>query len=67
MSVVRVTKVIASSPKGIQEAIEEGLKRANKSLRGLTQLEITNIKVQVKDGKIADYRVHMNISFVLED
>jgi len=67
MAVVRVTKVIASSPKGIQDAIEEGLRRANKTLRGLTQLEIANIKVQIKNGKIVEYRVHMNISFVLED
>jgi dodecin len=66
MAVARVTQVVASSPKGIDAAIQEGLKRASKSLRGITGLEITKMNVKVDSGKILEYRVHMNVTFVLE-
>lgn len=67
MAVARVTQVVASSPHGLEEAIQEGLKRATKTLRGITGLEVTKINAKVEDGKLTEYRVHMNITFVLED
>jgi flavin-binding protein dodecin len=67
MAVARVTHVIGSSPKGWEEAVQEALKRANKTLRGLTGLEITKMNAKIEKGKIVEYRVHLNITFVLED
>jgi len=67
MAVARVTEITASSTKGIQEALESGLTRAAKTLRGITGLEVSSIKAKVKDGKIVEYRVTMRITFVLED
>lgn len=66
MAVARVTQIIASSPKGIEEAIEEGLKRVNQTLRGVTGFEVTKINARIDDGKLTEYRVHMNVTFVLE-
>jgi len=66
MAVARVTQIVASSPKGIEEAIQEGLKRASKTLRGLTGLEITKINAKVESGEVVEYRVHMNITFILD-
>jgi hypothetical protein len=66
MAVARVTSIVSSSPKGISEAIEEGMRRASKTLRGITGLEVTKINAKVEKGKIIEYRVHMNITFVLE-
>ncbi|RJP70782.1 MAG: dodecin domain-containing protein [Candidatus Abyssobacteria bacterium SURF_17] len=67
MAVARVTEIIASSPKGFETAITEGLKRANKTLRGLTGIEVVAMKAKVENGKITEYRVQMNITFILED
>jgi flavin-binding protein dodecin len=67
MAVARVTQIVASSPKGLEEAIQEGLKRANKTLRGITGFEVTKINAKVQNGKIFEYRVHLNITFILED
>lgn len=67
MAVARVTEVVASSPKGWQEAVNEGLKRANKTLRNLTGLEIVEQKAKIENGKITEYRVKMKITFILED
>ncbi|MFH1228768.1 MAG: dodecin family protein [Planctomycetota bacterium] len=41
--------------------------RATKTLRGITGAEVTKTNVKVEKGKVIEYRVHMNITFVLED
>jgi len=66
MAVARVTEIRASSPDGFQDAVLEGLKRASKTLRGLTGLEVLGKRVKVEGGKIAEYRVDMKIIFVLD-
>ncbi len=66
MTVARVTEITASSSKSIEDAITEGLGRAAKTLRGITGLEVSSIKVKVNDGKVAEYRVSMKVTFVLE-
>lgn len=66
MAVARVTEIRASSPDGFQEAVIEGLKRASKTLRGITGLEVLDKRVKVERGKIVEYRVDMKIVFILE-
>ena len=67
MAVARVTKITASSPKGWQDAVEQGLKRAAKTLRGITGLHVIEEKAHVEKGKITEYRVTMEITCILED
>jgi flavin-binding protein dodecin len=67
MAVARVTKITAASPKSWQDAVEQGLKRANQTLRGITGLHVVEQKAHVEKGKIAEYRVTMELTFVLED
>ena len=66
MAVARVTKITAASPKGFQQAVEEGLQRATKSLRGVTGFEVASLKGKVDDGKITEYRVTLEVTFILE-
>ena len=66
MAVARVTEIRASSPEGFQEAVLEGIKRATKTLRGITGFEVLAKRVKVEAGKIVEYRVDMKIIFVLE-
>jgi len=67
MAVARVTEIVASSPKGFDEAVQEGLRRASKTLRGITGLEVVSFKVKVDKGKIKEYRASMKVTFVLEE
>ncbi len=67
MAVARVTKITASSTKGFEAAVQEGLKRASKTVRGITGLHVIEQKASVKSGKIEDYRVTMELTFVLEE
>ncbi len=66
MAVARVSKITASSTKGFQEAAQEGMARAMKTLRGVTGFEILSQKVKAERGKIAEYRVTMEVTFILE-
>jgi flavin-binding protein dodecin len=66
MSVASVSKITAASTTSFQDAVQEGLMRANKTLRGITGLHVIEEKASVKDGKIDDYRVTMEITFILE-
>lgn len=66
MAVARVTKITAASNKGFQDAVNEGLKRAAKTLHGITGLEVLSEKAKVANGKIVEYRVTMEITFILD-
>jgi flavin-binding protein dodecin len=66
MAVARVTEIIASSPDGFREAVEEGIARAAQTIRGITGLEVLDKKVKVERGLIVEYRVDMKITFLLE-
>ena len=67
MAVARVTTIVASSKSSWQDAAEQGFKRASKTLRGITGLRITEQTAHVDRGKINEYRVRMQVTFVLED
>jgi hypothetical protein len=66
VAVARVTEIIASSPDGFREAVEEGLDRATRTLRNITGLEVVGKRVKVERGLIVEYRVEMKIIFLLE-
>jgi len=66
MAVARVSEIVASSPTSFEAAVQEGLKRASKTLRGITGLEVTRMQVKVEKNKAKEFRVHMNVTFVLE-
>ena len=64
--VARVTEIIAASPKSFEDAIQIGFARAAKTLRGITGLRVAEMRVAVEDAKIIEYRVRMEVIFVLE-
>ncbi|MCC7001076.1 MAG: dodecin domain-containing protein [Gemmatimonadaceae bacterium] len=67
MSVAKVTEITASSKKSFEDAIEVGLKRANKTLRNVKGAWVQDFKVDCDKGKITAYRVSMKVTFILSD
>ncbi|MBN1841547.1 MAG: dodecin domain-containing protein [Deltaproteobacteria bacterium] len=65
--VARVTEVIAGSPVGFDDAIKVGFERACKTLRGITGVRILEQRIKVEDNKMVEYRVRLEIIFVLEN
>ena len=67
MAVARVTEIIAGSEKSFEDAIQTGIERANKTLSQVEGAWIKDQSIILDDGKIKEYRVIMNVTFVLAD
>ncbi len=64
--VARISEIIGASPVSFDEAIRVGFERANRTLRGITGLKLLEQRVSIDDGMIKEYRVRMEVIFVLE-
>jgi len=67
MAVARVTQIIGASPHSWEDAVRNALERANKTLRGITGIEVLKENAAVENGKIAEFRAMVQVTFVLED
>jgi hypothetical protein len=64
--VARVTDIIAASPISFEDAIKVGFERATRTLRGITGLKVVEQRIAVNENQIAEYRVRLEVIFVLE-
>ena len=67
MSVARITEISAESTKSFEDAIVQGIERANKTLKNVKGAWVQDQKITVENGKIAMYRVNLKITFVLQE
>jgi flavin-binding protein dodecin len=67
MSVARVIEISATSQRSFEDAIQEGVKRANSTLRHVEGAWIKEQNVLIQDGRITGYKVNMQVTFVLDD
>ena len=67
MAVARVTQVIASSEESWDAAVDEAMRRASSTLRNITGIEVKRQQAKVEKGKIVEYRVTVDIIFILDD
>ncbi len=66
MSVAKVIELSASSPDSFEGAIQAGIAKAGESVRGISGAWVKEQKVEVQDGTITQYRVNMQVTFVLD-
>ena len=67
MAVAKVTEITSSSTKSFDDAIKVGIDRAGKTLKNIQGAWVNEMKVEVKNNKITEYRVNMKVTFVLQD
>jgi dodecin len=67
MSVARVTELSATSQTGFEDAINQAVARATKTLRGVEGAWVKDQNVLIEDGNIVGYKVNVEITFVLEE
>jgi len=68
MSVAKVSEISATSTKSFEDAIQQGLARAAKTLRNVRGAWIKEQHVRCdSNGKIGEYQVNMMVTFVLDD
>lgn len=66
MAVAKVIEICSESSKSFEDAIQVGVQQANKSLKNIRGAWVKEQKVDVKDGKVVGFRVHLNVTFILE-
>ena len=62
-SVYRVTEVIGVSPDSWEAATRNAVETAASTIRDLRIAEATRFDVTIRDGKVSEYRVRLDISF----
>lgn len=67
MSVAKVSEISATSSKSFEDAIAQGIDRANRTLRHVRSAWIKEQQVRVKEGAIEEYQVNMMVTFVIDD
>jgi flavin-binding protein dodecin len=67
MAIASVSTITSASANSWQEAVELGLARARRTLRGITGIKVLEEKARVEDGVIVEYLVTMQVIFLLEE
>ncbi|MGC9113628.1 MAG: dodecin family protein [Candidatus Micrarchaeia archaeon] len=63
MVVVKVVELIGTSPNSWEDAVAGALKRASKTIRGITGVDVVSFNGVVRGGKIVEYRANVKIAF----
>ncbi|PYJ71092.1 MAG: hypothetical protein DME76_03250 [Verrucomicrobia bacterium] len=60
-------EIVGSSPDGFEEAVQNALARAKKTVRNMRWFEVTETRGDIEDGKVGDWQVTLKIGFTLEE
>lgn len=66
MSIAKIIEISSESPEGFEAAIQKGIQQASKTVKNIKSAWVEDQSVEVKDGKVSSYRVHLKVTFVLE-
>jgi flavin-binding protein dodecin len=67
MSVATVTEISAVSDTSFEDAVQQGIARANKTLRNVESAWVKDQNVMIEDGNIKGYKVNLEVTFVLDN
>jgi len=67
MPIAKISEISATSTKSFEDAIQQGITRATKTLRNVRSVWIKEQHVRVQNGRLSEYQVNMMVTFVLED
>jgi len=66
MTVAKITEISATSKESFDDALNIGVERANKTLNNVKSVWIKDQQADIENGKIAQYKVLLKVTFVLE-
>ncbi|MBR9990978.1 MAG: dodecin domain-containing protein [Gemmatimonadetes bacterium] len=67
MSVAKVSEISSTSKKSFEDAVEQGIIRASKTIRNIRSAWIKEQHVRIDNGRPAEYQVNMMVTFVIDD
>lgn len=66
MTVAKISEITATSKKSFDDAVQNGIKRASKTIHGISGAWVADQEVAVKEGKVTGYKVRLKLTFVLD-
>jgi flavin-binding protein dodecin len=66
-SVAKLSEISATSGRGFEDALKQGIARANKTLRNVRSAWVKEQQVHVSKGAITEYQVNVLVTFVIDD
>jgi len=67
MAIAKVIELSATSEKGFEDAVIQGLARASKTIENIRSAWVKEQRVDVENGRIKSFQVNMQVTFVLKD
>ena len=67
MSIAKISEISATSTKSFEDAIQQGIARASRTLRDVRSVWIKEQHVRIENGRLSEYQVNMAVTFVLDD
>jgi hypothetical protein len=64
--VYKKIEIVGSSPVSVDDAIKTAVERSSKSVRNLRWFEVTNVRGEIENGKVAHFQVTLKLGFTLE-
>ena len=64
--IYKKVELVGSSPNSIEEAVQNAIARASKTLHNIRWFEVVETRGQVEDGKVAHWQVTIKIGFTLD-
>ena len=64
--VYKTIELTGSSPKGLEDAIANAVKKASKTVHNLRWFQVTETRGEVEKGKVAHWQVTMKVGFTLD-
>lgn len=65
--VYKILELVGSSEKSIEDAIENAISRASKTIRFVKWFEVVQTRGHVEDGSVRHYQVSLRVGFTLEE
>ncbi len=65
--IYKIVQLVGSAPSSVEDAIQNAIARASKSLKHLRWFEVLETRGQVEGGKVSHYQVTLKVGFTLDD
>ena len=67
MTVVKVLELVGESPSSWQEAAQNAVVEAAKTVDNITGVEVYNLTANVDNGRIVEYKANVKVAFAVDN
>ena len=67
MAILKVIEILANSHKSWEDAAQNAVKEASKTVKNISSVNVNNFSITVKDVKVDEYRVNVKVTFFVDN